>query len=87
MQPKWMLYSMSILGLLILVATNVLQAFSDVLPSTIVTGINTVVPILLMIRRVLGEQVPGGASVNAGTAPLTLLPPSKADKLASLSEQ
>ena len=78
MQPKFILYSTTIVGLLIVVLTNVVQDTTGVFPTWLVSIINIALPSLVMARRFLGEL---------GQPPVTILPPTPAVQAASLVTQ
>lgn len=80
MQPKWMLYSFTIVGLLIVVLTNIMESYSDVFPPQILVAINVALPSLIMLKRWLGDQ-------QHGQPPVTFLPPTKEDKVDALQAQ
>lgn len=85
MAPKWILFSSTIIGGLVLLLTNVTQLYSGDLPPQVVTWVNIILPSLLMLKRYMGDQLTGP---NAGQqAPLTALPPSTDTKIVALQEQ
>jgi hypothetical protein len=88
MQPKWILYSLSAIGLLIVLATNIIEQAAGggpegaVIPAWAVAAINIGLPFLLLLRRTLGDAAKG-----IGQPPVTILPPTPEGIVESLETQ
>ena len=69
MQPKWILYSMTAVGLIIGILTNIVQDTSGTFPPWVMSAINIALPSLVLLRRYFGD-----AAAGLGQPPITLLP-------------
>lgn len=84
MQPKWILYSFTAVGMLIALLTNIINdaTTTATFPPWVMTVINIGMPSLVLLRRYLGD-----AAAGLGQPPITLLPPSTEAKVESLVAQ